>query len=181
MSWVNLAVGGAKAITAIGQGTAADISARAQAGMLDYQAKVETDIAMHTAELIRRAGHAQVGKAEASYAAAGVKVGEGSALETDRQIYQDSEHDAFQAILEGQRRALGLQTDAELTRINGRLMKQAGYVNAVSALASSAYQGYSGWKTRQPVNGTPGDGYNYNNDAGGDMFSRTGEEIRGRR
>lgn len=180
MSWINLAVGAAKGITAIGQGNASDITARAQAGMLDYQAKVETDIAMNTAALIRRAGVSQASSANASYAAAGVKVGEGSSLETERQIYQDSQHDAFQAILEGQRRAIGLKTDAEMMRINGKLQKTAGYVNALSAMASSAYQGYAGWKTRQDLASADAQ-YSYNNDASGSQFSMTGEQIRGRR
>ncbi len=66
--------------------------AKAQAGLAaaqaDYQAQVEQDNALKTAEVIRRAGRKQVGQANAAFAGAGVKVGEGSAAEVERDITQ---------------------------------------------------------------------------------------------
>jgi hypothetical protein len=84
---------------------------------------------------------AQVGAANAAYAGAGVKVGEGSAARREQEITQDYEHDAYQAILEGKRRARGLQTDAQMTRIDGSAWQTAGYVNAAGTLLGGAYQG----------------------------------------
>jgi len=130
--------------------------AKAQAGLAaaqaDYQAQVEQDNALKTAEVIRRAGRKQVGQANAAFAGAGVKVGEGSAAEVERDITQGYEHDAFQALLEGGRRARGLQTDAELTRIDGSMRETAGYVNAVGTVLGGTYGALraSGWRTAGP-------------------------------
>lgn len=152
MSWVMVAVTGMNAFNQIQQGKYANAQAGLQAAQNDYQAQVEQDNALKTAALIRRAGKRQVGQANAAYAAAGVKVGEGSTLETERQIDQDVEHDAFQAILEGGRRARGLRTEGELTRINGRMQETAGYVNAVGTVMGGMYQGMrsNGWRTNGP-------------------------------
>jgi hypothetical protein len=152
MAWVAVAIGGMNAMNQIQQGRYANAQAGLQAQQLDYQAQVEQDTALKTAEIIRRAGRRQVGQANATYAAAGVKVGEGSALETERQIDQDVEHDAFQTILEGSRRAGGLRADAAMTRADGRAREAAGYVNAVGTALGSAYQGLksSGWRTAGP-------------------------------
>ena len=89
-------------------------------------------------------------QANAAFAGAGVKVGEGSAAEVERDITQGYEHDAFQALLEGGRRASGLRLDGQLTRINGDMQETAGYVNAVGTVLSGV-QSYmrqsGGWKT----------------------------------
>ena len=89
----------------------------------------------------------QVGQANAAFAGAGVKVGEGSAREVERQINQDVEHDAFQTILEGDRRSLGLKTQATMARIDGSMKQTAGYVNAAGSLLATGYQAYTKWKT----------------------------------
>lgn len=149
MSFVAVAVTGFNALNQIQAGKYANAQAGIQASQDDYQAKVEQESALQTAGIIRRAGQRQVGQANASYAAAGVKVGEGSALETERQIDQNTEHDAFQAILDGSRRARGLQTQAQLTRIDGSMKENAGYVNAFGTAMSGMYQGMTsnGWRT----------------------------------
>ncbi len=178
MSWAVAGVTAINVFSQIQQGNSAKSLANAQAGMNDYQAKVATDSASQTAALIRKAGRGQVGQANTSYAAAGVKVGEGSALETERQIDQNVEHDAFQAILDGQRKALGLQTDAKITRANGRAAQSAGYVNAMTAAVSgygNAMKTTGGWKTGSAEQ------YSYSNDEGGVTFSNTGADVRARR
>ncbi|HON29427.1 MAG TPA: hypothetical protein PLN11_00090 [Ottowia sp.] len=126
--------------------------ADANAAQADYQAQLEQDNALKSAELIRRAGRNQVGQTVAAYAGAGAKVGEGSALEAERQVNQDVEHDAFQAILEGGRRARGLRTQAELTRIDGHMKQTAANVSAVGTVMGGAYGALraSGWRTAGP-------------------------------
>ena len=152
MSWVNVAIAGANAFNQVKQGRYAKAQARMQAGMADYQAQVEQANALKTAEIIRRAGRKQVGQANAAYAGVGVKVGEGSAAEVEREITQGYEHDAFQALLEGGRRASGLRTDAQLMRINGDMQQTAGYVNAVGTVMGGVYEGNrnKGWRTNSP-------------------------------
>lgn len=150
MSWVRVAVTGMTAFNNVQQGRYAKAQAGLQAAMSDYQAQVEQDNALKTAEIIRRAGRKQVGQANAAFSGAGVKVGEGSAAEVERDITQGYEHDAFQALLEGGRRASGLRLDGQLTRINGDMQETAGYVNAVGTVLSGV-QSYmrqsGGWKT----------------------------------
>lgn len=152
MSWVRVAVTGMTAFNNVQQGRYAKAQAGLQAAMSDYQAQVEQDNALKTAEIIRRAGRKQVGQANAAFAGAGVKVGEGSAAEVERDITQGYEQDAFQAILEGNRRARGLQTDAAMERAQGRMAQAAGYVNAVGTVLGGAYQGMksNGWRTGGP-------------------------------
>jgi len=152
MSWVLVAVTGMTAFNNVQQGRYAKAQAGLQAAMSDYQAQVEQDNALKTAEIIRRAGRKQVGQANAAFAGAGVKVGEGSAAEVERDITQGYEHDAFQALLEGGRRAFGLQLDSELTRINGRMQAAAGGVNAVGTVLGGTYGAMraNGWRTAGP-------------------------------
>lgn len=177
MSWVMVAVGGMNALNQVNAGKYARGQADLQASQAEYQATVEQKAALDTAAIIRRAGRRQIGQATAAYAGAGVQVGEGSAGEVERQITQDVEHDAFQTILQGDRRARGLQTDATLMRIDGKSKETAGYVNAVGTLLSSGAQAYAGWKTSASGDSS----YNYNGDAGGTSYSRSGADIRGRR
>lgn len=152
MSFVAVAITGFNAFQQVQSGNLAKGQADLAAGQLEYQGNVERDNALETARLIRRAGRQQIGQTDAAYAGAGVKVGEGSAAEVERQQYQDVEHDAFQAILEGNRRARGMDTQADLTRIDGRMRQQAGYVNAVGTVLNGAYQGMraNGWRTAGP-------------------------------
>jgi len=97
---VSLALAGSKAYGSVMEGQMAKGQAEMMAGQSEYQAKVEQQNALATAGIIRRAGRKQIGQATAGFAAAGVKVGEGSAGEVERQINQDVEHDAFQALLD---------------------------------------------------------------------------------
>lgn len=149
MSYVTVAITAANAFTQVQSGKFAKGQANLQAGQMDYQAQVEQDNALKTARIIRNAGRKTVGSANAAYAAAGVKVGEGSAGDTERQIYQDVEHDAFQALLEGNRRGRGMQTEAAMTRIQGGMQQTAGYVNAAGTALGGLYQGSkaNGWRT----------------------------------
>lgn len=149
MSFVAVAITGFNAFQQIQAGKFANGQARLQGMQLDYQAQVENDTALKTAAIIRRAGRKQVGAANAAYAGAGVKVGEGSAGLVEEEIVQDVEHDAFQALLEGHRRGRGMSTQAELTRIEGGMRQTAGYVNAVGTVLGGAYQGMknNGWRT----------------------------------
>lgn len=151
MSWITVAVEGSKALGQWQQGQYAAGQSRLQAQADEYQGQIERETALKTAELIRRAGRRQAGAANAAYAGAGVKVGEGSALETERQIYQDSEHDAFQAILEGNRRARGYTTQASMERINASQQETAGIVNAFGSVlqgGQSYMRANGGWKTK---------------------------------
>lgn len=149
---VSLTLTAVNALGQVQQGKTARAQANIQAGLSEYQAQVEQDNALKMAEIIRRAGRKQVGQANAAFAGAGVKVGEGSAAEVERDITQGYEQDAFQAILEGNRRARGLQTDAAMERAQGRMAQAAGYVNAVGTVLGGTYGAMraNGWRTAGP-------------------------------
>lgn len=152
MSFVAVAVTGFNAFQNIQAGKYAQGQANLSAMQLEYQGKIERETALETARVIRRAGRKVLGQATAAYAGAGVKVGEGSASEVERQITQDVEHDAYQAILEGNRRARGMETQGALTRIDGDLRARAGYVNAIGTVLGGGYQAMraNGWRTAGP-------------------------------
>lgn len=141
----------ATAISVFGQlqsGRAAQAQGAMQGQQLDYQAKVERDNALQTAMLIRRQGKYAVGAADVAAAGSGVVVGQGSAGEADRQIYQDTEHDAYQAILSGDRRGRGLEVQAVGARAQGDIAKSNSVMSAAGTVMSSGYQAFSGWRTQ---------------------------------
>lgn len=149
MSFVTVAVG---AFSSIQQGRLAKEQGRAQQAMLDYQAQVEQDNAMKLAAIIRRAGRRQVGASVAGYAGAGARVGEGSAALVEREITEAVEQDAFQALLEGGRRASGLQVEGAGAAAAGRAAQAAGYAGAINTALTGGYSAMraSGWRTKGP-------------------------------
>lgn len=136
----------------INQGKAVQRSANEQAAQLEYQAAVDQDNAMAEAGLIRRAGRADRGRTLTALAASGVEIGEGSALDAERQVMEDSETDAAIAILNGQRAARGAQSQAESSRRAGRDARRAGNINAFGSLLSAGANGLkaSGWRSAGP-------------------------------
>jgi hypothetical protein len=152
MSFIQAAVVGMNALGQVQQGRYANAQAKLQGSVLDYQAKQEQDAAIKTAEIIRRAGRRQVGQATAAYAGAGVVVGQGSAGEAEREITQDYEADAFQALLEGGRRGDALRTEASMSRASGRAAQSAGMVAAFSTVLGDTYGAMkaNGWRSNGP-------------------------------
>lgn len=119
----------------------------------DYQAKqasadaaAEKSAAMIQAERIRKIARRQAGEANAALAASGVKVGEGSALNINEEIYAGAEEDAVTTLFGGKTRAQQLQAQASADRIRGSQAMQAGYLNATSSALQGAAS-YGNWKT----------------------------------
>ncbi len=164
MSYVNAAM----AVVSLYQGYESGKTAKAQGALQkqadDYQATIEEANGNSVAAIIRRAGKRTVGAANAAYAGAGVKVGEGSAGVVEGQIEQDVEHDAYQAILEGNRRGRGMRVQGQQAVTAGRLRAGAAYVNATASAMSSVSRAGGGWKTAGAydaggVNGTNDRGF----------------------
>ncbi|HCW18832.1 hypothetical protein [Achromobacter sp.] len=127
------------------QGQQQQAAANAQADQIDIQAAQERDAAVAQAEKIRRAGRRQAAEAEAAYASSGVSVGTGTPVRINESIYRDSEEDAFNTILTGERRGRSLDTEAALTRRAGANARSAGNSAATGSLLSGAAQ-YGTWK-----------------------------------
>lgn len=139
---------GMSALGSIAGGNAQNAAAKAQASQQEYQGRVAQDDALAQAQVIRKNAREVRASATAGFAGAGVKVGEGSAQEVDRQIATDSEHDAYMSILNGDRRARGLQADAAMTRSAGKNAQTAGYVGAIGTALGAGYKAtLPGWKT----------------------------------
>lgn len=142
---------GVQAAGTIAQGKAAKSQADAEAGQLDYQAAVERDNAAAEAALIRRAGARARGETLAGTVASGIKIGEGSALDAERQVMQDSEVDAQLAILTGDRSARSLTSSAAQRRAAGRAARNAGYLQAGTSLLSAGARGLTPGAQQAPA------------------------------
>jgi|GEM_PF-1540043 len=140
---------GASAYGAIQSGKAQDEAAKMQGQELATQAGQEEDNAAAQAERIRKAARAQVGESKAALSASGVSSDTGTALKIQEQIIKDSESDALQTIIGGDRRGSSLSGQAEVVRQQGAAAKKAGYINAAGTLLSTAgsYGKASGWKS----------------------------------
>lgn len=116
-------------------------------------ARMEEEDAKLKAIGIRRLARQARGAATAGYAASGVDVGSGSAKIVDEQIIRDSEYDAMNALLTGQRRA-------KYARDSG---KAAGDAYAIQTAGNI----YSNWLTarQQPNAGSTSGG----NSSAGDL------------
>lgn len=149
---VTITLAGMQAVSSIQQGRSAQARANMEGDRLDFQGRMEQDEAQAQAARIRREGTQARGAVLGAVAASGVKVGEGSALDAERQVMQDYTQDEYMAILTGDRRALGLKLNADSTRRAGRDAKRAGYINAATSLLSSGAQGMkaSGWRSNGP-------------------------------
>lgn len=153
MSYVNLVIAGAGMLTAISKGRQAKADGQAQSMSLNYQADQEQQAAMQHADIIRRAGSYAVARADAGFAASGVVVGEGSAAEVDRQIDTDSTHDAYVAILDGEKHANALRARAKMAAAGGQAEAQQDYASGAATALSRGGQGYSNWVTMKRAGG----------------------------
>ena len=152
MSYVNVATAVGKAYTAYSDGQNLKRQGDLQNSMATYQGGIAIDQANDVAAIIRKAGRKAQGASNAAYAGAGVKVGEGSAAQVEQQIALDSEHDAYQALLEGSRRARAYKVGGALAQNQAGQAATATYINGFSSAIGSAYQGFksSGWNSNGP-------------------------------
>ena len=127
------------AVGQIQQGKAQAKAYSSQAQQTLNDGAYRADAAKAQAEKIRKAGRAQVGEANASLAASGVKLGDGTALEVDREITQNAEEDALSAILSGKRAQTAAQQEAKLLGKAGNNAMSNSVLGAAGTLAS-------GWK-----------------------------------
>lgn len=105
------------------------------------------DAAKAQAEKIRKAGRAQVGEANASLAASGVKLGQGTPLEVQKTITQNAEEDALSAILSGKRTTAAAQEEARLLGKAGDNAVTNSYYGAASTvLQAGGTYARGGWK-----------------------------------
>lgn len=118
-----------------------------QAAQAQADANAEKSAAEVHAEKIRKMARIQSGEATASLAGSGVDVGEGTALNINKEIYANAEEDAVMTVFGGSDRAARGNAEAAGYRLKGSQAQQAGYLNATSSLLSAASYGAKGWKS----------------------------------
>lgn len=118
----------------------------AQAQQTLNDAAYRADAAKAQAEKIRRAGRAQVGEANAALAASGVKLGEGTPLEVQKSITQNSEEDALSSILSGKRSTTAAQQEAQLLgKAGDNAVTNSQYGAASTVLQAGGTYSRGGW------------------------------------
>jgi hypothetical protein len=118
-----------------------------QAQQAANEGAYKQDAAKAQAEKIRRMGAAQKGEAKAALAASGVKLGEGTALEVDKNITRNSEEDALNALLGGNRGSQASMDESSMLMRAGSNAKKTGNMNAAGTVLSTAGSLASGWKS----------------------------------
>lgn len=134
---------GVQAVGSIAGGRAAKSQAYGEARQMEYQAAVERDNAAAEAAVIRRMGERARGEALAGAVASGIKIGEGSALDAERQVMEDAAVDEYMALLTGERNARSLELSAKQRRAAGRAARNAGYLGGFTSLLSAGAKGFS--------------------------------------
>ena len=135
----------------IKQGRDAKKAADAQASLDEQQAAEARASAEGEARRIRRAGGAARGETLAAVAASGIKIGEGSALDAERQVMTDYETDAAMALLTGDRQSGSLMEQARQRRRAGRDARNASLINAGTSLMSSGSKWVGAKQAPAPV------------------------------
>lgn len=131
--------------TGIQQAEAADN----QAQIAENNAAYEADANKQQAEKIRRMAKAQRGEANAALAKSGVKLGEGTALEVQKDITQKSEEDALSALLSGSRAIKSGDEQADMLRASGSAALTGSLISAGGGVLSAGANYTSGkWKTK---------------------------------
>jgi hypothetical protein len=136
------------------QGKSQQEAYNAQAQATLNEGAYRADAAKQQAEKFRKAGRNQASEAKAQLAASGVKLGEGTPLEIDRQISQNAEEDSLSALLGGSRATTAAQEEAKLLgKAGGNAVTNAGYGAASSVMQTGAAFAKSGWKTKLSAGG----------------------------
>lgn len=129
------------------QGMANQRASNAEARTAENLAAQTRDAAMQEAKRIRLAGDRTRGAARAQLAASGIDVGSGTAVTIDGDIATNSELDAYNTLLTGDRKSTSLTDSAAISRARGK--------NAVSSsMLGSISTGLQGWKAVRGVQPT---------------------------
>lgn len=130
---------GVSVVGQLQQGRANQQASNAEARAAENLAAQTRDAAQQEAARIRKAGDRTRGAARAQLAASGIDVNSGTAVTIDGDIATNSELDAYNTLLTGDRKSTSLTDSAAISRARGK--------NAVSAsVLGSISTGLQGWK-----------------------------------
>lgn len=134
------------AYSSVQQGKQAGINADAQAEQSQLDADNAASAATVHADRIRRLARTQVSQANASLAASGVAVGEGTAVNINEEIYANAEEDAVMTELNGQNTKRRGYVDAGNISLAGSQARNAANSQAVGSVLSAGAQAGMAWK-----------------------------------
>lgn len=135
------------AYSTVQSGKQQQLNANAQAEQAELDAKTERSAAEVQAERIRKLARIQASEANAALAKSGVEVGEGTAININREIYENAEEDAALTIFGGANRAGRMNLEASNLRLAGSQARSNANAQAGATLLSTAGSIASGWKT----------------------------------
>lgn len=145
---------GVSAYSTYQTGKTQETFANFEAAQGEADARAEQGDAQVEAERLRKIGKMNAAEANASMAASGANLGSAGALQINRQITENAEHDAYITEVGGDQRAMRLNTQAGLTRAQGKAARQGATLSAFATAVSGAGAAYGGWKkAQQPSTG----------------------------
>lgn len=135
------------AYSTVQSGKQQQLNGEAQGEQAEADARTEKSAAMVQADRIRKLARIQASEANAALAASGVEVGEGTAVNINREIYENAEEDAVLTVMGGTNRSNRLNVDASNYRLAGNQARSNANSQAASSLLSTGAGMYTGWKT----------------------------------
>jgi hypothetical protein len=135
----------------VAQGQAKKEAGDAQAREFQIAADQNAVAAQQEAARIRKAGEKTAGAARAALAGAGIVVDQGSAVNINEDIYRNSETDAYNTLLTGERQSGSLMRKASQSSAEGNNSLTASLLSS----GVTGAEGYAGWKraARDPQTG----------------------------
>lgn len=135
-------------------GKQASLNADAQSEQAQLDADNAASAARVQADRTRRLARINAGQANASLAASGVEVGEGTALNINEEIYGNAEEDAVMTILNGENQKKRGYVDAGNTALYGNQQRAAANSQSIGTVLQAGAQ-YGMWKASAAgTNGT---------------------------
>ncbi len=140
-------------------GKQAQLTADSQAEQSQLDADAAASAANVQADRVRRLARTQASQANASLAASGVEVGEGSAVNINEEIIGNAEEDAVMTILNGQSQKARGQVDASNYRLSGSQARSTANSQSIgSVLQTGSQLAMAGWKASAKNATVPGVG-----------------------
>lgn len=127
-------------------GKQAQLNANSQADQAQKDADAAASAATVQADRIRRLARNQASEANAALAASGVEVGEGTAININKEIYANAEEDATLAILNGQAQKARGYVDSSNYQLAGSQARANANAQSIGTVLQGAANIASGWK-----------------------------------
>lgn len=136
-------------------GKQAGLNSEAQADQAKADADTAASAAVVQADRIRRLARNQASEANASLAASGVDVGEGTAININKEIIGNAEEDAALTIFNGRNQSARLYNDAANYKLAGQQARSNANSQSIGTVLSAGAQAGMAWKASAAgTNGT---------------------------